>query len=101
MQIPKLTAEALKKQSREQGASNPLKAEVKGDEKSYRCVKSVCIRSHSGPCFPAFGLNTERYGVMRDEDQNNSEYAHFSRSVSIMDSHIVFSGLADIKRSPN
>ena len=27
------------------------------------CVKSVRIRSFSGPHFPAFGLNTERYGV--------------------------------------
>ena len=26
-------------------------------------MKSVCIRSFSGPYFPAFGLNTERYGV--------------------------------------
>ena len=25
------------------------------------CVKSVRIRSHSGPHFPAFGLKTERY----------------------------------------
>ena len=30
--------------------------------KNY-CVKSVQIRSFSGPYFPAFGLNTERYGV--------------------------------------
>ena len=27
------------------------------------CVKSVHIRSFTGPCFPAFGLNTERYRV--------------------------------------
>ena len=27
------------------------------------CVKSVCIRSYSGLHFPAFGLDTERYGV--------------------------------------
>ena len=27
------------------------------------CVKSVCVRSHFGPHFPTFGLNTERYGV--------------------------------------
>ena len=25
------------------------------------CVKSVCIRSYSGPHFPAFGLNAKRY----------------------------------------
>ena len=27
------------------------------------CVKNVRIRSNSGPYFPAFGLNTERYSV--------------------------------------
>ena len=27
------------------------------------CVKSVRIRSYSGSYFPAFGLNTKRYGV--------------------------------------
>ena len=27
------------------------------------CVKSFGIRSFYGPHFPAFGLNTERYGV--------------------------------------
>ena len=27
------------------------------------CVKSVRMRSYSGPNFPAFGLNTERYSV--------------------------------------
>ena len=37
------------------------------------CVKSVRIRSFSGPYFPAFGLNT---------DQKNFEYGQFSRSVS-------------------
>ena len=31
-------------------------------------MKSVRIRSYSGPYFSAFGLNT---------DQNNSEYGHF------------------------
>ena len=36
------------------------------------CLKSVRIRSYSGPHFPAFRLIT---------DQNNSEYGHFSRSV--------------------
>ena len=35
------------------------------------CVKSVRIRSFSGPYFPAFGLHT---------DQKNSEYRHFSHS---------------------
>ena len=46
------------------------------------CVKSVRIRSFSGPHFPAFGLNTERYSVHMRENtyQKNSEYGHFSRS---------------------
>ena len=35
------------------------------------CVKSVSIRSNSGPFLLAFGLNT---------DQNNSEHGHFLRS---------------------
>ena len=29
----------------------------------FHCVKSVSILSFYGPYFPAFGLNTERYGV--------------------------------------
>ena len=31
--------------------------------KSLHCIKSFRIRSYSGPQFPAFGLNTERYSV--------------------------------------
>ena len=31
--------------------------------KRSHCVKSVRIRSFSGPCFPVFGQDTERYGV--------------------------------------
>ena len=30
---------------------------------ALHCVKSVHIRSYSGPYFPAFEMNTERYGV--------------------------------------
>ena len=29
----------------------------------FRCVKGVCTWSYSGPHFPLFGLNTERYSV--------------------------------------
>ena len=29
----------------------------------YHCVKSVGIQSYSGPQFPAFELNTDRYPV--------------------------------------
>ena len=36
---------------------------------SSHCVKGVCIRSFSGPYFPAFGMNTDTY----------SKYGHFSR----------------------
>ena len=34
-----------------------------GGTTSYHCVKSLRIRSFSGPHFPGFGLNTERYFV--------------------------------------
>ena len=48
-------------------------------EKTLHCVKSVRIRSYSGPYFLAFGLNAEIYSVrMRgNADQNNSEYVLF------------------------
>ena len=50
------------------------------DSKNH-CMKSVLSQSFSGPYFPAFGLNTERYcpnsGKYRPK---NSEYGHFSRS---------------------
>ena len=32
-------------------------------QKNLHCVKSVRIRSFSGPFFPAFGLNMEGYSV--------------------------------------
>ena len=35
--------------------------------KYKHCVKSVRIRSYSGPHFPAFGLNTERYSISHAE----------------------------------
>ena len=49
------------------------------------CMKRARIRSYSGPYFPVFGLNTERYSVYlciqsecwKNTDQNNSEYGHF------------------------
>ena len=48
------------------------------------CVQSVRIRSYSGPYFPAFGQNTERYPYsvrMRENtNQNNSEYGHILRN---------------------
>ena len=53
-------------------------------ERACHCVKSVRIRSYSGPHFPAFGLNTQYSVRMRENaDQNNSEYRHCLRSVYI------------------
>ena len=46
----------------------------------YHCVKSVPIRSYSGPYFPAFGLNTYSVQMRENADQNNSKYGHFLRS---------------------
>ena len=56
------------------------------------CIKSVRIRSYSGPYFPAFGLNSDIRSISpysgrmwENTDQNNSEYGHFSRSNSFID----------------
>ena len=38
-------------------------ADVSNFSNQYHCVKSVCIRSFSGPCFRAFGLHTEKFEV--------------------------------------
>ena len=66
----------------------------------YHCLKSVCIRSFSGPYFPAFCLNTEfthlniflhsAWEILRISPfsfrmreityQKNSEYGYFLRS---------------------
>ena len=51
------------------------------------CVKSVRIRCYSGPYFPAFGLNTERYGMWENADQNNFKYGHFLRNAKIRAKH--------------
>ena len=77
-------------QFQEEKHLNKIKALIKCTKigNNDHCVKCVRIRSYSGPQFPAFGLNSERYGVsllysvqMRENaDQNNSEYGHFSRS---------------------
>ena len=52
------------------------------------CVKSVRIRSYSGPYFPAFELNMERYSVslrIKSESEKvrtrkNYLFGYFSRS---------------------
>ena len=49
---------------------NLIPKEIK--HSNSHCVKSVRIRSYSGPSFPAFGQNT---------DENNSEYGLFLLSV--------------------
>ena len=35
----------------------------------WYCVKGVCIRSSSGPYFPACGLNTERFVALRIQSE--------------------------------
>ena len=57
------------------------------------CVKSICIRSYSGPFFSAFWLSTERYVASlriqsecwENTDQNNSEYRHFAQWLRLIE----------------
>ena len=50
----------------------------------YHCVKSVRIRSYSGPHFShIFRIQSECGNCEKNEDQNNSEYGHFLRSVYV------------------
>ena len=52
------------------------------------CVKSICIRSYSGPHFPRIRTECREIGVSlsiqsecgKNADQNNSEYGDFLRS---------------------
>ena len=61
---------------------------MKDEMGGVHCVKNVLIRSYSGPYFPAFGLNTERYGVSlgiqsecgENLNQYNSEYGQLLRT---------------------
>ena len=39
----------------------------------FHCVKSVQIRSFSGPYFPVFGVNTERYSVFSTNAGNTDQ----------------------------
>ena len=52
----------------------------------YNCVKSVRIRSYSGPHFPAFRLNNISLRIQSEcgesADPKNSRYGHFSCGVS-------------------
>ena len=64
-------------------------------EFNKHCVKSVQIRSFSGPYFPAFGMNPEIYSVNhcihskceKVWTRKNSVFGHFSRS----DKRLLFS----------
>ena len=47
--------------------------------KLIHCVKRVRVRSYSGPHFPAFGLNTERY-YLSVFSPNAGKYGHFLRN---------------------
>ena len=53
--------------------------------KANYCAKSICIRIHSGPHFPAFGLNT---------NQNNYKYRHFLRSEQYTGKQLFFDSFA-------
>ena len=73
--------------------------------RKQHCIKSVRIRSYSGPHFPAFGLNTEfcisPYSVQMREnaDQNNSEYRHFSRSAESSVFHLTLLTMAKQRKT--
>ena len=69
----------------------------------FHCVKSVRIRSFSGPHFPAFGLNTPYLSLLvqkrENTDQKISKYGHFSRCVCCQEvplNKIVFRTLSNI-----
>ena len=59
---------------------------------SKHCVKSVQIRSFSGPYFPPLGLDMERYGVSlriqsecgKIRTRKNSVFRHFSRGAKLV-----------------
>ena len=46
-----------------------FKDQLLRNDASLHCVKSVRIRTYSGPHFPAFGLNTEIYLSFRIQSQ--------------------------------
>ena len=85
-----------------------LGAEVPFDRSTAWSVRNW---SFSGPHFPAFELNTEKYGVslilsecVENKDQKNSEYRHFSRSEGARRwryklDHLTYVQIVDQKRS--
>ena len=72
----------------------------------HHCVKSVRIRSYSGPHFPAFGLNTERYvaslriqaecGKMRTRTTTNAGTFHVAHRPTDLLNLILF-----LEKAPN
>ena len=45
-------------------------------QQTIHCVKSVRIRNYSGPHFPVFGLNAERYGKIQTRITSNTDTFH-------------------------
>ena len=67
-------------------SSNFPQIKKKDKGRIRHCVKSVTIRSFSGLYFPAFGLNTEIYGVnlrnsVRMQENANQENSKYRRSL--------------------
>ena len=63
-------------------ANSPIKI------KEHHCVKSVRLWSYSGPYFPSFRLNTERYGV---SFRNQSECGKIRTRITPNTFHAVYS----------
>ena len=51
-----------------------LKSNFNKGKIHFHCIKSVRIPSYSGPHFPLFGLNTERYGNLSVFSPNVGKY---------------------------
>ena len=66
---------------------------------TFHCVKSVLIRSYSGPHFFS-SISPYSVRMRENEDQNNSKYQHFSRSVSVSDISWIM-GIPDVSCCSN
>ena len=100
------------KYSRQKNSKNRHYSKCKNShfDNAYHCVKSVRIWNFSDSYSPAFGLNTERYGVsqrfspysvrMRENmDQKKFKYGHFSRSVYVAHKQHLSNILSSIKKN--
>ena len=76
------------------------------NNKNSHCVKPVGIWSYYGPYFPAFGLNTKRYGQIRTRITPNMDtffavvitaYLMFSISLYYSKKFLLFFSLLPIK----